>query len=121
MKRYQQSNARPLRRTAPTDDTASTKQHVDPEHAMQQLRIHIYNQALQTLSIVRTLSDEAPTAHAARQEISDAMKVVRDALVEAGLDLIRPIVSELKRVALPTDTPIHDATSNASEALGYDI
>lgn len=119
MKRYG-SKVRPLRRAASTtnDDTASTKQAIDPEHALQQLRIHVFNQAIQTLSIVKTLNEEASTMHPNRDEINEALKVVRKALIEAGLDILRPIVVALKRVDVPADAGAHGSDDNATSAVG---
>lgn len=117
MKRYNTSR-KPLRVTKPA---AMDPEKLDKAQALTQLRVHIYNQALQTLAIVRTLLEEAPTAHPDRMEMSEASRIVREALVEAGLDLIRPIVAELKRAGLkplaqPADTENHGGANSTVPA-----
>jgi hypothetical protein len=74
---------------------------ITPQQAIAQLRVRIFNEAASTLAVIRSLNEEAPTNHPARGEINEALKLVREALVQSGLEIIRPIVAQLRATDLP--------------------
>lgn len=106
MKRYGTNHRVGTTRPGPEKPTETSQ--ISPSEVLAGLRIQIFNQALQTLAIVKTLNEESSTMHPARAEINEALKVVREALITAGLDLVRPIMRELKKLSATTEKTLHD-------------
>lgn len=74
------------------------KKQLTPEQELHQIRALIFQQASHSLEIVKSISEEAPTAHPLRSEISEALRLLRNAYTEAGVEFLRPVVAQLKRL-----------------------
>lgn len=88
------------RKTTPTPAPAYS-----PEQIMAHLRKTAFEQALATLRILKTLSEETSNLDPRRLEISDGLRVVRRALTDTGLDLVRPVIDQLKTLGTNPAAP----------------
>ncbi len=97
------------------------QQQLTAEQELHQIRALIFQQASSSLEIIKTISEEAPTAHPLRGEISEALRLLRNAYTEAGVEFLRPVVAQLKRleekplklVDPPADAAKHDEESSS--------
>lgn len=83
------------------------QQPKNPEQELARLRVAIYNASLQSLGVAKTISEEARTDHPLRLEITESLRLLKDAVAETGLDVIRPIcaqIRQLKSRAAASDT-----------------
>lgn len=86
------------RRKQQSKPPKSQPPRLTPEQELHRLRGMVFTQAHQSLEIIKAISEETSTMHPARQEISEALRLLRSAYTEAGLDFLRPVVAQLKRL-----------------------
>jgi len=95
------------RRLKPVEDLPST-----PSEAIARARVFVFRQAVEALAIAKAVTEEATTDDPRRQEISEALKVLRQAVTDTGLEILRPIVTELKRPIAGAEAPASEVVSN---------
>lgn len=66
------------------------------EETIHNLRVQVFNNACRSLTVARAVLEEATALDPRTQEISEAVTILRRAVVDNGLELIRPLVSQLK-------------------------
>lgn len=93
------------------------KRELTPEQSLHQLRARVFSAAHETLTIVKALDEATSCMHPSKPELNEALKVVQDAYISAGLELVRPIVANLKRFeSLKLVEPAADTLGNEAQS-----
>lgn len=67
--------------------------------SLAQARLYVFRSACEALTIAKAVSEEAQTHDSRRPEISEALTLLRKAVTDNGLALLRPMIEQLKRNA----------------------
>jgi hypothetical protein len=101
---------RGLKSSKPAND--AEKALMNPEAALHQLRAMLFQRAAETLTILAAIRERCSVMDPLSAEINEGLELVGKAYVETGLQLVRPVLeqlrvlqaeSALKLVAKPAD------------------
>ncbi len=99
-------------RSARVPTTGSSAPELTAEQALAKIRWAVFNRAAEALQVAKLISEEAPTSSPHRAEISDAITLLRQAITQAGLELLRPVIERIKAVS--ESAPALEETKNES-------